>query len=134
MSIQIRSLVLFGAAAVLSSACSRIMVLRPAEQTANVVVVDKEPRRGPLGVPPGHLPPPGQCRLWYPGRPPGQQPRAGSCATVERAAPAGSWILYRPAQDSKVVHNRVIDSQRKGVVVEVRVYDAARGTYLRIER
>jgi hypothetical protein len=30
-------------------------------------------------VPPGHLPPPGECRLWYPGLPPGQQPPPGRC-------------------------------------------------------
>src|SRR2546422_6675984 len=28
-----------------------------------------------LGVPPGHLPKPGQCRIWVPGVPPGHQPR-----------------------------------------------------------
>jgi hypothetical protein len=32
-----------------------------------------------LGIPPGHLPPPGACRVWYPGRPPGHQPRPGPC-------------------------------------------------------
>ncbi|RTQ46518.1 hypothetical protein EJV47_21435 [Hymenobacter gummosus] len=26
------------------------------------------------GVPRGHYPPPGECRIWYPNRPPGQQP------------------------------------------------------------
>jgi hypothetical protein len=30
-------------------------------------------------VPPGHLPPPGECRLWFPDRPPGQQPPPGRC-------------------------------------------------------
>jgi hypothetical protein len=37
-------------------------------------------------VPPGHLPPPGQCRVWYDGRPPGHQPRATSCRDAERIA------------------------------------------------
>ena len=27
-----------------------------------------------LGIPPGHYPPPGQCRVWLPGTPPGHQP------------------------------------------------------------
>jgi hypothetical protein len=36
------------------------------------------------GVPPGYLPPPGTCRVWYDGRPPGHQPEATSCAEAER--------------------------------------------------
>ena len=38
------------------------------------------------GVPPGQLPPAGQCRVWYDGRPPGQQPRSTSCNNAERIA------------------------------------------------
>jgi len=88
-------------------------------------------RRGPstaatLGIPPGHLPPPGQCRVWLPGEPPGHQPRARSCANIDRTAPAGSWIVYRPSEDRKVVHVRVVDERRPGVVVHLRVYDAQR--------
>lgn len=30
-------------------------------------------------VPPGHLPPPGSCRVWFPDRPPGHQPPPGPC-------------------------------------------------------
>ncbi len=82
-------------------------------------------------IPPGHMPAVGQCRLWFPGRPPGQQPKAGSCTGLQRTAPAGSWILYRPTNDRKVVHARVIDQQRAGVVVSVRVYDADHGTLLK---
>jgi hypothetical protein len=36
------------------------------------------------GIPPGHLPPPGECRVWYDGRPPGQQPPPTSCREAER--------------------------------------------------
>jgi hypothetical protein len=95
-------------------------------------------RRGPstaasLGIPPGHLPLPGQCRVWLPGEPPGHQPRARSCARIEGTAPAGSWIIYRPSEDRKVVHVRVVDERRPGVVVHLRVYDARRGTLIREE-
>jgi hypothetical protein len=38
------------------------------------------------GIPPGHMPPPGQCRVWYDGRPPGQQPPPSSCREAERIA------------------------------------------------
>ena len=84
-----------------------------------------------LGIPPGHLPPPGQCRVWIPGDPPGHQAKARSCANIERTAPAGSWIVYRPSEDRKVVHVRVVDERRAGVVVRLRVYDAERGTLIR---
>ncbi len=30
-------------------------------------------------VPHGHLPPPGKCRTWYPGRPAGHQPPPHRC-------------------------------------------------------
>ncbi len=48
-----------------------------------------------LGIPPGHLPDPGECRVWIPGTPPGQQPRPRSrpCAGITAYAPAGSWII-----------------------------------------
>ena len=112
-----------------ATGCSSISSSRP-EQPAPAV------RRGPstastLGIPPGHLPPPGQCRVWYPGEPPGHQPRARSCARIEREAPAGSWIVYRPTEDRKVVHVRVVDQRRPGVVVRLRVYDIRRGTLIR---
>ena len=84
-----------------------------------------------LGIPPGHLPPAGQCRVWIPGTPPGRQDRARSCRGIERSAPAGSWILYRPTADRKVVHVRTISSERAGRVIRIRVYDAERGTFLR---
>lgn len=32
-----------------------------------------------LDIPPGHLPPQGLCRVWYPDLPPGHQPAPGSC-------------------------------------------------------
>lgn len=84
-----------------------------------------------LKVPPGHLPPPGQCRIWIPGDPPGHQPKAGKCDGTERRAPAGSWILYRPGNDKKVVHVRVVDARRTGVIVRIRIYDAASGKFIR---
>ena len=41
-------------------------------------------------VPPGHLPPPGSCRVWYPDRPPGQQPPPGPCHVY---VPHGAILL-----------------------------------------
>lgn len=38
------------------------------------------------GIPPGQMPPAGQCRVWYEGRPPGQQPSPTNCDNAERIA------------------------------------------------
>lgn len=88
-----------------------------------------------LGVPPGHLPKPGECRVWIPGMPPGQQPRpkSRSCDGIAAAAPAGSWILYRPTTDRKLVHVRVVDQRRAGVVVRIRVFEVEGGRFVREE-
>jgi len=53
-------------------------------------------RRDAQGIPPGQLPPAGQCRVWYEGRPPGQQPRATNCRDAERIAArsSGARVIY----------------------------------------
>jgi hypothetical protein len=56
-----------------------------------------QPARGPRklnGVPPGHYPKPGECRIWHSGRPPGQQPKPTSCSSLMGRVPAGAFILY----------------------------------------
>ncbi|HVL66935.1 MAG TPA: hypothetical protein VM364_06700 [Vicinamibacterales bacterium] len=42
--------------------------------------------RNQTGIPPGHMPPPGECRVWYDGVPPGRQPAPTSCGEAERIA------------------------------------------------
>lgn len=46
-------------------------------------------------VPPGHLPPHGACRIWYPGRPPGQQPPPGDCGDLATRVPPEAVLLRR---------------------------------------
>lgn len=60
-----------------------------------------------LGIPPGHLPPPGMCRVWYPGKPPGHQPRPGTYEQLAYSAPAGAWLIIRPADrpNNVVIHD-----------------------------
>ncbi|HEX2449821.1 MAG TPA: hypothetical protein VHJ69_01700 [Gemmatimonadales bacterium] len=102
-----------------------------------------------LGIPPGHLPPAGQCRVWMPGKPPGHQAKARGCANIEAFAPAGSWIVYGPVDsdagpgkgkgkakghDKRLVRVRVVDDRRAGVIVWVRVFDAASGVLVSEER
>jgi hypothetical protein len=111
-------------------------------RTTRTVLVVPEARSegGPstaatLGVPPGHLPKPGECRVWIPGVPPGRQPRpkSRSCDGIAAAAPAGSWILYRPTADRKIVHVRLVDERRAGVIVRIRVFEAETGRLVREE-
>ena len=88
-----------------------------------------------LNIPPGHLPEIGECRVWIPRLPPGQQPRpkSRSCEGIAGAAPAGSWILYRPSDDRSVVHVRLIDERRAGVVIRIRIFDLDSNRLLREE-
>ena len=108
--------------------------------TRTVLVVPEARAAGPstaatLGVPPGHLPKPGECRVWIPGVPPGRQPRprSRSCDGIAAAAPAGSWILYRPTADRKIVHARIVDERRAGLIVRIRVFEAESGRFVREE-
>ena len=45
-------------------------------------------------IPPGHLPPPGKCRIWFPGRPPGHQPPPGDCHILRLEVPPGAHLIY----------------------------------------
>lgn len=86
----------------------------------------------PLGIPMGHLPPPGECRIWFPGVPAGQQPPPGNCAALEHEVPAGAWLLYRPKEEH--VRVSVCDESRANVFVSVRLYEAETGVFIRYEQ
>ncbi|HEX9581185.1 MAG TPA: hypothetical protein VF970_08795 [Gemmatimonadales bacterium] len=104
-----------------------------------VVIVESPPARGPstavtLGVPPGHLPPAGMCRVWVQGTPPGRQARPRACEGIVAAAPAGSMILYRPGDNRRIIRVRYVDERRAGVVIRVRLFDAETLAFLSEER
>jgi hypothetical protein len=63
---------------------------------AAVYSIDRAEHRTAQGIPPGHLPPPGSCRVWYDGRPPGQQPPPTSCREARRTAARvrGARVIY----------------------------------------
>jgi surface antigen len=44
-------------------------------------------------VPPGHMPPPGMCRVWYPDRPPGHQPPPGPCNVLIVRLPRDAELI-----------------------------------------
>ena len=113
---------------------------------AGYIRVDSRPTRPPvvvdvhehrpshpahLGIPPGHLPPPGQCRIWIPGRPPGHQPPPGPCRALRAEVPVGAWLVHRSSHDHKHVKVSVYDLERPRVVVTVRVYEADSGRFVR---
>jgi hypothetical protein len=52
-----------------------------------------EPRPA-VRVPPGHMPPPGSCRVWFPDRPPGQQPPPGPCHQLQHQIPPGGTLIH----------------------------------------
>lgn len=54
---------------------------------AATVGLDAQGRgRRAQGIPPGHLPPAGQCRVWYDNLPPGRQPAPTNCDRAEQLA------------------------------------------------
>lgn len=62
-----------------------------------------------LDIPAGHYPPPGECRVWLPGRPPGQQPPPGDCTRLQYEVPAGGWLIGHPGSDPGRVEVAVYD-------------------------
>ena len=46
------------------------------------------------GVPPGHRPPAGMCRIWIDGVPPGQQAAPTDCPTAVRNRPANGRVIF----------------------------------------
>jgi len=51
------------------------------------------PRAASPKIPPGHLPPPGSCRIWFPDRPPGHQPPPGRCEELQYKVPPGAYLI-----------------------------------------
>ncbi len=127
-------------AALALSACGTMVVTsKPSSPEPDVADSGSVGGPGPstaatLGIPPGHLPDPGQCRVWIPGQPPGhQEGPEGDCAQLAGQVPLNGWLVYRPSRSKKEVQVSVYDGRRPNVVVVIRFYDAVRGTLLREE-
>ena len=115
--------------AVLLVGCTRTVVV-----SDGPVTVDDRNHHGSkkhaLGIPPGHLPPPGSCRIWIPGVPPGRQSPPGDCHRLAREVPPGAWLVTRSHGEPRYVEVSVFDERRAGVVVGVEIYLAATGKWV----
>lgn len=116
--------VLLLTAIVLMAGCSsrRVVLVDPDPSPRHRTSYEHKGRgkaKGPrsLKVPPGHYPPPGQCRLWYPGRPPGHQPRPVPCRQLRgRVLGTGAFILYNGSPWDSDYDWRAHERRRPGTV------------------
>ena len=74
-------------------------------------------------VPPGHMPPPGRCRIWFPGRPPGHQPAPGDCRVLSRQVPRGAYLI---ANDRRWSHTELSDRRFRHDVFDSPRYSTRR--------
>jgi hypothetical protein len=69
------------------------------------------------GVPKGHYPPPGKCKIWYPNRPPGHQPPATSCNNLYRVRlEPGAFILHGDRAYDADYNWREAERRRPGTI------------------
>lgn len=73
-------------------------------------------------VPDGHLPPPGECRIWHPDRPAGQQPPSGRCSRLESQVPVGAWLIQRPDANQRYAVS-AYDARQPGVILDRALFD-----------
>lgn len=125
-------LMLSAALAACSSRSETTPDARPSARSGTVssgTVTTSTSTAATLGIPPGHLPAPGECRIWMPGTPPGHQRQAGPCSALERQVPPGGWLVYRPSEDKKTVRVWVYSSDGPRPTL-TRLFDAVSGTLL----
>lgn len=82
-------------------------------------------------IPNGHLPPPGECRIWYPDRPAGHQPPPFRCDEARGRVEVGGWLIS-PGSRPQEVEVAVYDTRRPGIVIDVGIFDARTGSMVRI--
>ena len=82
-------------------------------------------------IPNGHLPPPGECRIWYPNRPAGQQAPPFKCGQSPGRVEPGGW-LFSPGPQGQEIEVSVYDERRPGIVIDVGIFDARTGSLIRV--
>ncbi|WP_434131741.1 hypothetical protein [Methylocaldum sp. GT1BB] len=83
-----------------------------------------------LDIPPGHYPPPGECRVWYPGRPAGHQPPPGQCHRLRAKVPPGAWLIRHPRDRADHVHVIVYDDYHPGTIRVIGEFDIGTGIFV----
>ncbi|WP_434111050.1 hypothetical protein [Methylocaldum sp. GT1TLB] len=83
-----------------------------------------------LDIPPGHYPPPGECRIWYPGRPAGHQPPPGQCHRLRAKVPPGAWLIRHPRDRADHVHVIVYDDYHPGTIRVIGEFDIGTGIFV----
>lgn len=76
-----------------SSGASRIVRVPESRPSQGLRVSRDQAGARSFRIPPGHYPPPGQCRVWHPDVPPGQQDPPGDCDELERQVPPGAYLV-----------------------------------------
>jgi hypothetical protein len=88
-------------------------------------------QHGHARIPNGHLPPPGECRIWYPDRPAGHQPPPFKCGQARGHVEPGGWLIT-PGPQPQEVQVAVYDQRRPGIVIDVGIFDARTGSMIRV--
>ena len=86
------SLLLLVGGVVFLNGCSRLVVSGTVGQSSHYPA-QAEVQKRPVSIPPGHMPPAGKCRIWFPGLPPGQQPPPGNCNQLRYHVPQGAELV-----------------------------------------
>lgn len=86
-------------------------------------------QHGHTRIPNGHLPSPGECRIWYPDRPAGHQPPPFKCGEARGRVEPGGWMISAGPQPQEV-EVAVYDVRRPGVVIDVGIFDARTGSMI----
>ena len=86
----------------------------------------------PAGIPHEYIPPPGNCRIWYPDRSPEEQPAPERCLEIYDV-PAGVRLVYGGAM-IKTYRIEEYDPERTGVVTFINYFELESGRFLRREK
>jgi hypothetical protein len=77
------------------------------------------------GIPPGHMPPAGMCRIWIRGVPAGRQPAPTDCVSAERNRPANATVIYSGTSDGDVWRRGLVVSRERDALGRLIFRDAS---------